>query len=218
MPVGRPQTVVVDLAGRLGPSRRVRIVTSMRVYWDQAQVAAKAPDLRLSPTALSPVSATLAERGFSAEASADGREPWGYEYARVSAPSPWKTMPGHYTRTGDVGSLLSASDDRMVVSKPGDEIALSFDASALSALRPGWTRTFLLEGDGFSKEMDLHSASPDVVLPLPFHGMKAYPYAATVVPPAIRRVLEEAETWNTRPVVQPITPIELFARSKDNER
>ena len=34
IPVGRPQTVVVDLAGILGPSRRVRVVTTMRVYWD----------------------------------------------------------------------------------------------------------------------------------------------------------------------------------------
>ena len=39
MPVGRPQTLVVEMAGRWrGPSRRVRIVTSMRIYWDQARV------------------------------------------------------------------------------------------------------------------------------------------------------------------------------------
>jgi hypothetical protein len=38
VPVGRPQTVVVDLAGKLGASRRARLVTSMRVYWDQAAV------------------------------------------------------------------------------------------------------------------------------------------------------------------------------------
>jgi len=31
---------------------------------------------------------------------------------------------------------------------------------------PGFARTFLLRGDGFSKEMDINSASPDVVLPL----------------------------------------------------
>jgi len=103
----------------------------------------------------------------------------------------------------------------MVVSKPGDELALSFAAAPLPALRPGWSRTFLLRGDGFSKEMDLHSASPDVVLPLPFHAMKAYPYKATDVPPSVRRVLDEAEAWNTRPVVRPIAPIELFARSRD---
>ena len=36
-------------------------------------------------------------------------------------------------------------------------------------------RTFLLYADGFSKEMDINSASPDAVGPLPFHGMTALP-------------------------------------------
>ena len=62
--------------------------------------------------------------------------------------------------------------------------------------------------------MDRNSASPDVVLPLPFHGMKGYPYADSDVPPRVRRIFEEAESWNTRAVVRPITPIELFARSE----
>jgi len=55
----------------------------------------------------------------------------GYDYARVSARSPWKAFPGRYTRTGDVRELLAAVDDVFVVSRPGDEIALSFDAAAL---------------------------------------------------------------------------------------
>ncbi len=59
--------------------------------------------------------------------------------------------------------------------------------------------------------MDINSASPDVVLPLPYEGMKAYPYAEADVPPAARQAAREAETWNTRLVVRPITPIELFA-------
>ncbi|MGH9764483.1 MAG: ASPIC/UnbV domain-containing protein, partial [Blastocatellia bacterium] len=38
-PVGRPQTVVVDLTGKfLSSSREVRVVTSMRIYWDQILV------------------------------------------------------------------------------------------------------------------------------------------------------------------------------------
>jgi len=209
IPVGRPQTVVVDLAGKLGPSRRARVVTTMRVYWDEAAVAVPAPDVALVPLALEPVRADLRERGFSAVAT-DG-EPLGFDYARVSWLSPWKTMPGRYTREGDVRPLLAATDDAFVVSKPGDEVAVSFDASALPPVGAGRTRTFLLHGDGFSKEMDINSASPDIVLPLPYHGMKAYPYAAADAPPAARRVAEQAEAWNTRLVVRPMVPMELFA-------
>ena len=40
-------------------------------------------------------------------------------------------------------------------------------------------RTFLLYADGYSKEMDINSASPDSVAPLPFHAMSAYPYPPT---------------------------------------
>ncbi|HXY38379.1 MAG TPA: FG-GAP-like repeat-containing protein [Vicinamibacteria bacterium] len=212
IPVGRPQTIVVDLTGRLGRSRRARLVTSLRVYWDEAKVAAPAADVQLRPVTLAPQRATLAERGFSAETSPDGREPWSYDYARVSLLSPWKTMPGRYTRTGDVRALLASVDDSFVVSRPGDELALSFDARALPALRPGFSRTFLVHGDGFSKEMDINSASPDVVTPLPYHGMRSYPYAEAEVPAAVRRRFEQAAVWNTRLVVRPTTPIELYAR------
>jgi cytochrome c-type biogenesis protein CcmH/NrfG len=209
VPVGRPQTVVVDLAGKLGPSRRVRVVTTMRVYWDQAAVAAPAPEVALEPVALEPVRADLRERGFSAVATVG--EPLGFDYARVSWLSPWKTMTGRYTREGDVRPLLAAADDRLVVSKPGDEVALAFDATILPPPRPGRARTFLLHGVGYSKEMDINSASPDIVLPLPYQGMKAYPYADADVPPAAREAARDAEAWNTRLVVRPIVPLELYA-------
>jgi hypothetical protein len=161
----------------------------------------------LEPVALDPARADLRERGFSAVAT-DG-QPLAFDYARVSWLSPWKTMPGRYTRVGDVRPLLAAVDDAFVVSKPGDEVAVSFDATALPPLRAGRARTFLLHGDGFSKEMDINSASPDIVLPLPYHGMTAYPYAESDAPPAARKAAEQAEAWNTRLVVRPIVPIEF---------
>ena len=55
-------------------------------------------------------------------------------------------MPGRYTREGDVRELLVATDDRFVIARSGDQIALSFDAASLPALPEGWTRTFLLYG------------------------------------------------------------------------
>ncbi|MGE5127888.1 MAG: FG-GAP-like repeat-containing protein [Betaproteobacteria bacterium] len=214
LPVGRPQTVVVDLAGKLGPSRRARVGTNLRVHWDQAAVAAPAGDVALPPRPLDPVRAELRERGFSQQTSPDGREPWSYDYARVSLLSPWKTLPGRYTRLGDVRPLLAEADDTFVVSKPGDELALSFDATALPAPRPGFARSFLVYGDGFSKEMDINSASPDVVQPLPYHGMRAYPFAEKDVPARVRRRAEQAALWNTRLVVRPMVPIELFAAAR----
>jgi Flp pilus assembly protein TadD len=207
VPVGRPQTVVVDLAPLpLGPSARLRVATNMRIYWDRIAVAEEVPEGDLVPVELPLRQADLRERGFSAAVAAGGFEAFTFDYTRVSRRSPWKTMVGGYTREGDVGPLLAASDDLFVVSKPGDEVALSFEAP--SAPGPGRARTLLLVGDGFSKEMDINSASPDVVLPLPYHGMTSYPYAMDEAPLRLRRRAEEASRWNTRAVARPLAPLE----------
>ncbi|HEV7503173.1 MAG TPA: hypothetical protein VGQ33_24310, partial [Vicinamibacteria bacterium] len=200
VPVGRPQTLAVEMAGRWrSGSRRVRVVTNMRIYWDLARVGDRAT-LAGTPARLEATRADLRERGYSAEVSPDGREPFGYDYARVSVASPWKSFPGRYTRTGDVRELLAAVDDVFVISRPGDEIALSFDATALPPLPAGWRRTYLLHGDGFSKEMDLHSATPDALGPLPFHGMSRYPYAAPEAYPMTPARAQLMERYNTRVV------------------
>jgi len=213
IPVGRPQTLVVDLAGRWRPGQRVRLATNMRVYWDQIRVAARAETPRPGE-ALALLQADLRERGFSAEVSPDGREPASYDYARVSWASPWKVMPGRYTRPGDVRELLAATDDLFVTSRPGDEIALSFDGSALPRLPAGWRRTFLLYADGFSKEMDVNSARPYALEPLPFHGMTRYPYGADEsfpLTPARQAVIDR---YDTRVVAFPLPPLELATSAR----
>ena len=214
IPVGRPQTVTVDLTGKfLSPDREVRIVTNMRIYWDQILVDTSDGKSPLQITRLDPSRADLHWRGFSAEVTPDGREPFGYDYRRVSFTSPWKVMTGRYTRAGDVRELLLKSDDMFVVGRPGDEISLSFNASSLPPLPAGWTRTFLLYADGFSKEMDINSASPDQLAPLPFHGMSRYPYPATEHYPLDTKHREYLEKYNTRIVTSPVPSIgSLFTR------
>ncbi|MBI3047710.1 MAG: VCBS repeat-containing protein [Acidobacteria bacterium] len=176
IPVGRPQTLVLDVARALSRGRQLRVVTNMRIYWDQILVGTAAVDVS-NVKWLPRVAADLRWRGFSAEVTPDGREPFGYEYDRVLFTSPWKLMPGRYTREGDVEELLRSADDRFVISRPGDELSLSFDASALPPLPDGMRRTYFLYTVGYSKEMDLHSASPDRATPIPFRSMSAYPYA-----------------------------------------
>jgi hypothetical protein len=56
-------------------------------------------------------------------------------------------------------------------------VAVAFDASTLPPIPPGRRRTYLLHATGYSKEMDLHSASPDEAAPIPFRAMSRYPYA-----------------------------------------
>ena len=104
--------------------------------------------------------------------------------------------------------LLLKSDDMFVISRPGDEISLSFDARALPPLPAGWTRTFLLYADGFSKEMDINSASPDQLMPLPFHGMSRYPYRWPEHYPLTDEQRRYIEKYNTRVVTSTVPSIE----------
>lgn len=213
-PIGRPQTIVVDLAGKLRPGEHiVRVSTNLCVYWDQVRVdsgdGAVAPPVRLSPTV-----ASLRWRGFSASRASVGRTSVDYDYERVSATYPWKAMPGHYTREGDVSPIVAARDDRFVICRPGDEIALRFDGRSLPPLPAGWTRSFLLHVDGFSKEMDLHSASPDVVAPLPFHGMKHYPYRIDEAPARTEAYLQYLDQYNTRVVAKDAPLLEALVADR----
>jgi tetratricopeptide (TPR) repeat protein len=219
IPVGRPQTVTVDLTGKfLSQSREVRILTSMRIYWDQILVDTSSSDAQVQMTRLDPVRAELRWRGYSREVTPDGREPFGYDYEKVSFTSPWKVVPGRYTREGDVRELLQKTDDIFVISRTGDELSLSFDAKALPELPTGWTRTYLLYSDGFSKEMDINSASPDHVLPLPFHGMTRYPYRAPEAYPLTATRRAYLEKYNTRFVAAPVPFIEMTLMRKNAGR
>lgn len=218
IPVGRPQTIVVDLTHHV-PSRarrvQLRVVTSLRVYWDQILVDTSTPS-PYSVVRMEAVDARLRWRGFSAEMPPRGIGPLTYVYDRVSPVSPWKTMPGRYTRAGDVMPLVAAVDDRFVVAAAGDEIALAFDASVLPPLPADWTRTFLLYADGFSKEMNFHSSSPNRLEPLPFHGMSTYPYPAPERYPQTLAHDSYRADYNTRVIRGPVPSLDasLAAESR----
>ncbi len=212
-PAGLPKTMVVDLSGKfLTDDYRVRIVTSMRIYWDRILVNTYAEEPTLRQHRLSPQSADLRFRGFPREYSPDGRRPLIYDYGWIHPTAPWKSHIGNYTRFGPVTELLHDRDDRYVIMRNGDEIHLDYDATGLPQLPQGWQRTFLLYADGFGKDMDPHSAAPEFVTPLPFHGMTRYPYGkAESYPdtPGHRRYLRQ---YNTRRVSSPfpdLRPVQL---------
>jgi Flp pilus assembly protein TadD len=216
-PSGKDKTMVIDLAGKvLTADHHVRIRTSMQIYWDQAFVA-RAPTVGdATLTTLSPLSVDLHARGYSRMYRKGGRYgPYWFDYDSVTQQSPWRPITGSFTRYGDVLPLLRAPDDQYIVMAPGDEATIQFDATSASALPRGWKRDFLLYTDGWIKDSDLNTAFGTTVAPLPFHGIRSYPYAAGEAYPtdsAHQRYLRE---YNTR-VVRRDYPRRLAAVSTDS--
>jgi tetratricopeptide (TPR) repeat protein len=181
-PSGKNKTVVVELPDGLPAyDPRVRIHTNMEIYWDVAFYSTGVPDSDLVRHRLEPVAAELGVRGFSQMFRRGGRYgPHWFDYRQVRRDSPWRPLPGEYTRLGDVRELLLAPDDRYVVFGPGDEISVRFAAPPPPPA--GYTRTFFLYSDGFLKDADLNTRGGDRVGPLPRHGQTAYPPPASLEP------------------------------------
>ena len=136
--------------------------------------------------------------GFAREYSPDGRLPLIYDYDLTDATAPFHILKGAYTRYGSVKELLASYDDRFVIMGPGDEVALKFDATRLPPVPEGQARSFVLVSHAYCKDMDLYTATPQTLEPLPFRAMSRYPY-----PPAERYPIENQaflRTYNTRVV------------------
>jgi len=207
-PSGKDKTIVVDLAGKFFTAdHRIRIRTSMQIYWDQAFVSQVLSDSPVKTTTLSPVSADLHSRGFSRMYRKGGRYgPYWFAYDEVAKESPWRPIEGAFTRFGNVLPLLRSPDDMYVIMGPGDETTVQFDATSASSLPPGWKRDFLLYTDGWIKDSDLNTAFGTTVSPLPFHDVKGYPYEPGEAYPAGAERQRYLREYNTRVVKRKVSP------------
>ena len=73
-------------------------------------------------------------------------------------------------------ALLAKTDDRYVIMNAGDEMVLRFAAPPPPP--PGWTRDYVLVGDGWEKDGDFNTAFSRTVLPLPSHSAPGLQHAA----------------------------------------
>lgn len=171
-PAGKTKTMPVDLSRVLNRrDPRVRIRTNLEISWDHVfyTVDEEPVSLRITPAPL--VSARLFFRGFSRMTRESPGGPQVFVHDDVETSPRWADMAGLYTRFGDVRELLASADDRYAVMKGGDAVRMEFDATALPALPPGWTRDYVLVLDGWDKDADKNTVAGQRVEPLPFHGM-----------------------------------------------
>ena len=199
VPGGIDRTMTVELTGHItGPNCKLRLTTNLEIYYDQVFLAAQAGTNRVAIRGAPLTEAYLRKVGFAREYSPDGRMPLIYDYHLSDATSAFHVLRGAYTRYGPVKELLDEFDDRYALVGPGDEIALRFDARTLPEVPPGFSRSFLLISHTYCKDMDLYTATPQTLEPLPFRGMSRYPYPDGERYPGSEQHKKFRASYNTR--------------------
>jgi hypothetical protein len=196
--------MVVDLSGAfLCHDYRVRIRSSMELYWDSAFFTVNEAD---APTAVHDcalVSADLHDRGFSRRVYADhswfrgGSGPESYDYDSLTTEPRWTEMSGRFTRYGAVPELLETADDRLVVMGPGDELTVDFLVPETDPPQ-GWTRDFVLYNVGWDKDSALNTVYGHSSEPYPNHSMSQYPFGPGDQQPESEEYRQYISEYQTR--------------------
>lgn len=198
-PGGIDRTMTIELTGLVGgPTCTLRLTTNLEIGYDQVFVARDAGRSKITVRQIPLLSAELRRAGFAREYSPDGRPPIIYDYDLVDATAAFRTPRGAYTRYGQVTELLRGFDDQYVILAPGDEIALRFDASGPGPTQPGFVRSYVLVSHAWCKDMDLYTAEPQTLEPLPFGSMRKYPYPPGSHFPNTPEIRAYQAEYNTR--------------------
>jgi hypothetical protein len=204
-PAGKNKTMLIDLrqlarAG-VGRANRLRLRTNLEIYWDSLAVAENADGLAVKTVRLRADKAELGYRGFSRTSNLRHDLPEIPDYAAIAnVGQRWRDLVGYYTRFGDVRELLGHVDDRYVIMNAGDELRLLFPEPPPPA--DGWTRDFVLVGDGWVKDGDYNTIFSKTVGPLPRHSRSDYNASSSTVrldhDPVYRHHAEDWLTFHTR--------------------
>jgi hypothetical protein len=182
-------------------ARRLRLRTNLEIYWDSLAIA---DDVAKAPMEMVRISADRAElryRGFSKTSFSRRDVPEVPRYDEIANVAPrWRDLVGYYTRFGDVRELLGGVDDRYVIMNAGDELQMAFPAPP--APPAGWTRDFVLIGDGWVKDGDYNTSFSKTVLPLPSHDQHEYKASSEALElekdPVYCRQPDDWRTYHTR--------------------
>jgi Tfp pilus assembly protein PilF len=198
-PAGLARTMVADLTGTLAAgTRRVRVVTNLKVYWDQVLLDTTPEGEPRRVTEVPLATAALDFLGYPRELRGNPSNDISYSYSSRSMTGPYARAAGNYTRYGDARELLHAADDRFAIFGSGEGVRLEFDARGLPPLPAGWTRDYFFFADGYEKDMDFYAAHAFTVEPLPRHTLLAYPYPpGSGYPDDVEHLRYELE-YNTR--------------------
>ena len=195
-PAGMPRQCSFPIPRQSLPSgcTTLRLRTTVELYVDALAVAWSEPCAGAVRIDHPLVHAEVADAGFAARIPHPQRRPE-YDYSRRAPLWDCRTQPGRYTAFGvDCTPLLRDADDASVIFAAGEEVRLSFAAdgvpvsgklagagtpmTAAAPLRPDTRRVWVLEVEGWCKDMDPLTQSGARIDPLPARD-GARPAAAT---------------------------------------
>jgi Flp pilus assembly protein TadD len=169
-PAGMPRQMSVPLPPLPKGVTQIRISTNQEIYWDRIAVvfAETCPEVEHHELELE--LAQLEQTGFPKRTDGTQRLPY-YDYEKRRPFWDTHFLEGFYTRFGSVEELVEAKDNALAIFGAGEEIHLEFRELAESP-RKGWTRIYVLETDGWCKDMDLYTDTGDTVEPVPHIGKR----------------------------------------------
>lgn len=189
-PAGMPRETAFPISKTSLPKNctTLRIVTDQELYVDRCRMIWSQVCPQAIERTLPLRSAVVRESGFAKRIPAAQRCPM-YDYATRIPLWDCRKQAGWYTATGvDCSPLVTAIDDAVAIFGAGEEVRLTFDA-AQPALATNWTRAFVLDLNGWCKDMDFYTGNGATVAPLPMRDTSS-------VPSPDRAVLHER--FNTR--------------------
>lgn len=164
-PAGMPRQMVVPLDGLPAGCRRLKLRTTLQIYWDRVQVAwaESCPEARRVRLPL--VSAIVDAPGYPQRSTGSFMQP-DYDWAKRVPLSDMRAQPGFYTEYGQAKELVSRRDGALAIFGTGEAITLAW-ADESEPPPAGWSRHHVLDLHGWCKDMDLATRSGDAVEPLP---------------------------------------------------
>ena len=164
-PAGMPRQMAMPLDKLPHGVTHLRLRSNEEIYWDRLAIAhtekcedAVRHDLKLT-------SAALIRSGFPKRTTSAQMQP-SYDYDIRAGLWDTRHQAGWYTAFGRVDELISAPDGGLAIFGPGEEVQMELDAD-LPPLPENWKRIFVLETDGWCKDMDLYTKDGETIEPLP---------------------------------------------------
>ncbi len=174
-PAGMTRASLYPLEGLPPDCHRLRLRTTVELYIDRCGVTQPVAGAAPSGQPLPLLTAELAWCGYPQRLARPHKQA-AFDYSHRQALWDCRAQFGSYTEYGRCDELVAHTDDALAIFGPGEEIRLRFDASALTAPPPGMRRHFILEVDGWCKDMDRYTGDGQTLDPLPTHT----PHATTV--------------------------------------